>query len=486
MKNAKRKIRHKGTKALRIRSFLCLGVLVGEVFLGFSPTAIAADAPVDLGKAIEETRENIEQTTLELNQMRARVTTARKPLVREIRALEEEVAALRKEADELQTLGREKGSALVVLREEMSFLESEVEFVASVSSEYRREMETRAGVAEAQRLSEELEEVDRLLAKGDSAALKAIRPLLALAVSRNRHNLGGNRFQGFCLDEGGIRHRGTFALVGPITYFAADEGALAGLVVTRLGSTEPSVVTGLDPAGEAQIRILAEGKEAAPHLDVTLGDAFKIRTARESWPEHIKKGGVVMVPILGIGLLCVILVIWKFVSLGTLRTEVGPTLDRILEMLRREKTDQAEELARSLGEPLSPVILEGIEHRHAPREHIEEIMHERISGEIPMLERHLAVLAVCAAAAPLLGLLGTVTGMMHTFKLITIFGTGEARLLSGGISEALITTQYGLIIAVPTLLAHAYLSRRVRKIISTLEQTAIGFINGLKPRGAKD
>jgi biopolymer transport protein ExbB len=284
MKNAKckMKIRHKDTKALRIKSALCLGVLVADMFLAFSPPAMAADAPVDLGKAIEETKDNIEQTTLELNQMRAKVADARKPLVREIRALEEEVATLCKEADELHTLGKEKGSALVGLREEVSFLESEVEFVASVSSEYRREMETRAGVAEAQRLSEGLEEVDRLLAKGDPAALKAIRPLLALAVSRNRHNLGGNRFQGFCLDEEGIRHRGTFALVGPITYFAADEGALAGLVVTRLGSTEPSVVTGLDPAGEAQIRILAEGKEAAPHLDVTLGDAFKIRTARES------------------------------------------------------------------------------------------------------------------------------------------------------------------------------------------------------------
>ena len=75
MKNEKCKmeIRHKGTKALRIRSFLCLGVLVANVFLAFSPTVMAADVPVDLGKAIQETRDNIEQTTLELNRMRAKV-----------------------------------------------------------------------------------------------------------------------------------------------------------------------------------------------------------------------------------------------------------------------------------------------------------------------------------------------------------------------------------------------------------------------------
>ena len=463
--------------------FLFLALWIGNP--GFSPTVMAADASVDLGKAIQKTRDHIEQTTLELNRMRTKVTEARKPLVREIRALEEEVAALRKKTDDLHKFQQEKESAFAALREEGTFLESEVEFVASVSSEYRREMETRAGVAEAQRLADALEEVDRLLAGEGSEALKAIHPLLALAADRNRRNLGGNRFQGFCLDEQGIRHRGTFALVGPITYFAADEGALAGLVVTRPGSTEPSVVTGLDAEGEAQIKALTEGKEAAPHLDVTLGDAFKIRAARESGLEQIKKGGIVMVPILGLGVVCVVLVIWKFISLSTLRTEVGPALDKILALLRGDKSDQAEELARSLGEPLSPVILEGIEHRLAPREHIEEIMHERIAGEIPMLEQHLSVLAVSAAAAPLLGLLGTVTGMMHTFKLITIFGTGEARLMSGGISEALITTQYGLMIAVPTLLAHAYLSRRVRRIIGALEQTAIGFINGIKVRGAE-
>ena len=112
-------------------------------------------------------------------------------------------------------------------------------------------------------------------------------------------------------------------------------------------------------------------------------------------------------------------------------------------------------------------------------------MHERIITEIPILEKHLPTLAVCASAAPLLGLLGTVTGMIHTFNLVTIFGTGDARLLSGGISEALITTEYGLVIAVPALFVHAYLSRRVRGIIDTLEQTAIGFVNGLKLRGVQ-
>ena len=84
--------------------------------------------------------------------------------------------------------------------------------------------------------------------------------------------------------------------------------------------------------------------------------------------------------------------------------------------------------------------------------------------------------------SPLLGLLGTVTGMISTFHLIAIFGTGDAKLLSGGISEALITTEAGLVVAIPLLLLHAFLSRRVRAITEGLEKSAIRFINTLKTR----
>jgi len=102
--------------------------------------------------------------------------------------------------------------------------------------------------------------------------------------------------------------------------------------------------------------------------------------------------------------------------------------------------------------------------------------------EIPPLERYLSALSVGAVVSPLLGLLGTVTGMIHTFGLISIFGTGDARLLSGGISEALVTTEAGLVVAIPLLLLHAFLSRRVRGITDGLETSAVAFTNALKSR----
>ena len=88
-------------------------------------------------------------------------------------------------------------------------------------------------------------------------------------------------------------------------------------------------------------------------------------------------------------------------------------------------------------------------------------------------------MAITAAAAPLLGLLGTVTGMIKTFNLITIFGTGDAKSLSSGISEALVTTELGLIVAIPALILHGVLSRMTKEKIAALEQTALSFVNGV-------
>ena len=85
-------------------------------------------------------------------------------------------------------------------------------------------------------------------------------------------------------------------------------------------------------------------------------------------------------------------------------------------------------------------------------------MYEKMLSAKPALERWIPLIALTAATAPLLGLLGTVTGMINTFNMITVFGTGDPRMLSGGISEALITTKFGLVVAVPALICHAFVT----------------------------
>jgi len=120
-----------------------------------------------------------------------------------------------------------------------------------------------------------------------------------------------------------------------------------------------------------------------------------------------------------------------------------------------------------------------VDHAREQKDYLEEVLYEKMLEARPNLERLLPVIALTAAAAPLLGLLGTVTGMINTFNMITIFGAGDPRTLSGGISEALITTEFGLIVAIPALLLHAFISRKVKGLLGSMEQTTVAFINGV-------
>ncbi|MEM7012670.1 MAG: MotA/TolQ/ExbB proton channel family protein, partial [Verrucomicrobiota bacterium] len=97
-------------------------------------------------------------------------------------------------------------------------------------------------------------------------------------------------------------------------------------------------------------------------------------------------------------------------------------------------------------------------------------------------QRGLQFIAIASATAPLLGLLGTVTGMIHTFDLIRVFGTGDARSLAHGISEALVTTEFGLIVAIPALILHALLSRKIKSILGSMEMASLAFVNGLQTK----
>jgi Skp family chaperone for outer membrane proteins len=135
--------------------------------------------------------------------------------------------------------------------------------------------------------------------------------------------------------------------------------------------------------------------------------------------------------------------------------------------------------------PVGEMLAIGVEHRREPRELIEEVMYEHVLSTRLKLQRLLPFVAIAASSAPLLGLLGTVTGIINTFKLITVFGSGDVKTLSGGISEALITTEFGLIVAIPSLLMYAFLSRKARGVVGQMEKAAVAVANeiGKSPFG---
>ncbi len=438
-------------------------------------------APERLERARRNVKEDITAAREELAALREKVESRRvkmvdrvKKLRRQVRNLEDKLADREAEQDKKKEQLRDARSRLRTLREA-------ADTVAGATSEFRRGFETGLSAARTQSFGEELKHVDNLLqAEKELRRLDAVPEVVEMAGNHLHGVLAGARFSGAAVGEDGSIYKGRFAEIGPVSYFAAPQGP-AGLAIQQTGNVEPTVFSRFASDNAADgIRSVVQGGTASVPVDPTLGAAVKLRQSEGGWIQHLRKGGLTMIPLLGLAAVCACIAVYKFIALhliGAGRNE--QTVRRVLDALRRDRPAEARDIADSCYPPLGPVLVEGIEHSDAPKEHLEEIMYERLLSQVPVLKRFLSALSVCATVAPLLGLLGTVTGMIHTFQLITVFGTGDAGTLSSGISEALVTTEFGLIIAVPALLAHAYLSRRVNKAVSRTQQAAIMFVNGL-------
>jgi biopolymer transport protein ExbB/TolQ/predicted transcriptional regulator len=160
-----------------------------------------------------------------------------------------------------------------------------------------------------------------------------------------------------------------------------------------------------------------------------------------------------------------------------LRKPSQKRIKALLNTIAQHNEKAAMEQAKAIRGPIGKMLVIGVEHIREPRELIEEVMYEEIQNTRLKLNRLLPFVALSASSAPLLGLLGTVTGIITTFKLITVYGSGDVKTLSSGISEALITTEFGLYVAIPSLLIYAFLSRKARGMIDHMEKAAVSFVN---------
>jgi biopolymer transport protein ExbB len=135
--------------------------------------------------------------------------------------------------------------------------------------------------------------------------------------------------------------------------------------------------------------------------------------------------------------------------------------------------------------PMGRLLAVGLTHHNRPREILRERMEDAGRHVVHDLERFLNTLGTIAGVSPLLGLLGTVTGIIKAFNAISVGGMGDPRLLSGGISEALVTTAAGLCVAIPSLISYRYLRGRVERIVVQMEKDATSFSDALETRAAR-
>ncbi|MBN2496953.1 MAG: MotA/TolQ/ExbB proton channel family protein [Deltaproteobacteria bacterium] len=247
-----------------------------------------------------------------------------------------------------------------------------------------------------------------------------------------------------------------------------------------LGPAGSGALKVIRPESLRQARALVAGK--GPDLtgmllfDPLEREAHVAGAERTLW-ETFLAGGFVMWPILVLAAMALLILLERLLVLGRVHTNAARLMKRVGEHMSRGQWRKAAEACHREPGAVARVLGTILRHREQPRPQLEELVDESILAERPTLERFLPALNVIAAVAPLLGLLGTVTGMIGTFHVITEHGTGDPRLLSGGISEALLTTQFGLIVAIPTLLVHSLLSSRVLHVLSDMETNALRLLN---------
>jgi biopolymer transport protein ExbB len=195
--------------------------------------------------------------------------------------------------------------------------------------------------------------------------------------------------------------------------------------------------------------------------------------------EIVKAGGIVMVPIILCSIVAVAIIIERFWTLRQQRVVPVELTDKVWQWVENRTLSDKQIRALEQHSPLGRVLAAGINNRHRDRVVMVEAIEDAGRHVAHDLERYLGMLGTIAAVSPLLGLLGTVTGMIRTFKAITVVGIGDPSAMAGGIAEALITTAAGLIIAVPALMAYRYLRGKVDSLVIQMEKESLKLVQAI-------
>ncbi|MFA5479841.1 MAG: MotA/TolQ/ExbB proton channel family protein [Candidatus Muiribacteriota bacterium] len=194
--------------------------------------------------------------------------------------------------------------------------------------------------------------------------------------------------------------------------------------------------------------------------------------------DFLFKGGFMMIPLLICSILAVAIFIERLVYLNKIRLDSESLMARIREVMEAGKVELAIHTCRRADTPLSRILLSGIQNFNKSKDTIKGAIEQSSLEELPMLEKYVPALGTIAQIAPLIGFLGTVTGMIKTFNVVAMQGLGnDPTALAGGIGEALITTATGLMIGIPTFVLYNYLINRIDRFIIEIERRSMEITN---------
>ncbi len=444
-------------------------------------TLVTTAGAQDIRQAVQKAEADRTLAVDEARQAKEAIYNDRGRLLAELKIMEDEQAALEAQLEELSVRMLSNQALSEKLQEQWS--EQELGF-REISGNVRvaaRELESLLkGSPYYTDLEDPQKIISPLLNKGYFPDIDDIVTMADVFLEEMARSGQVQLQEGKYVGRDGLETTGQIFQLGKFTaiYRSPDE---IGFLTFNPESRRFFALSELPGRGMARsMEKYLNGESDLVPVDLSGGAALRQVTHRTSLWEQIQAGGPIVWPIFLIAIAAVVIVLYKFIYLQRFHGDTDRFMGEVNDLAAKGDWTACNEIVdRHKGRkwPVIRVIRSGLEARQENRETLESTLQESILGEMPQVTKGIAVLAVLGAIAPLLGLLGTVTGMIETFRVITLFGTGDPKLMSGGISEALVTTELGLAVAIPIMLFHTLLSRRADQLIGEMEEKAVALTN---------
>lgn len=433
-------------------------LIVALLLVVISPLALAQ--PASLDKLLQDIRELRSTEQAQMREREAEFLRERNNQQAMLSKAERQLAPIKAEADRLKAEFDELEQTLVATEAQITQRSGNLGelfgVVRQVASETRSQWQD--SLLNMQ-FPERLEQLDKLAAAAQIPTVETLEQFWFMLQEDMTASGKVSRITAPVIDRDGQQQELPVVLVGPFVALA-DKSYL--IYRPDAGTLQ---VAKRQPDGKGLISDFVAPREGLADLmvDPTRGTVISQLQQTPSLFDRIRQGGLVGYVIIALGALGVLLAVVKLIWLLRVDSKVQRQANA-LDQLRDDNP-----LGRILG-----VI--GDQPQLADLDTLGLKMDEAILRETPALERGNSLIKLLAAVAPLLGLLGTVTGMIATFQAITLFGTGDPKLMAGGISQALVTTVEGLVVAIPLLFLHGMLASRSKALIQILEQQSAGLI----------
>ena len=440
---------------------LCLCAGAAALSLNVAAPALAQGEQVTLDQVLQAIRRERREVSQENKEREAKFLRERNNQRAELARVRSQVAAAEAESDRLEGVMEENSAAIQELDQQLADKQGEFQELfgaaRSAAAELTAEIRSSQISAEYPGRASELSEVAQTETLPTEEQL---RFLWETYVQQIVEQSKVTTFSAEVAQANGQPATREITRIGPFVAFSE------GRFLTYDGGQGQLEFLSRQPAGN--ITGLARNVETASGsgfvrgvIDPSLGTLLSLVVESPTVVERIRQGRVVGYAILGVAAFGTLLGLYKLVTLNA-------TAGAVRGQVRRQRA--------SKGNPLGRVMLA---YEAAQSKDVETValkLDDAILKEIPKLEGGLNLIKVLAAVAPLMGLLGTVIGMINTFQAITLFGTGDPQIMAGGISEALVTTVLGLVAAIPLLLLHAFASGASKRVSQILEEQAAGII----------